>query len=237
MWTEPSLVRKSARASVTAGAIALGSAVLYRVDLPWLRRLTVEDGPVENLTSIAYIVAAGLMAWGAWQSRQRGLFLWMHAVLFFFVAGEEISWGQRILGFGTPAALDQINVQHEFTLHNIEGARTRLLGLLVIGAMCLGLPLLCRISGGVRKLCEHWNVPVFPSFALGVVIVAYLLQIVPRFWRAYGAHPLDEVAEMLHGISFVYFGWDVVVRRGLLPSSNEAATSATRLPERLTATP
>jgi hypothetical protein len=42
------------------------------------------------------------------------------AALFFFGAGEEISWGQRILGFETPPALGQVNRQEEFNLHNLS---------------------------------------------------------------------------------------------------------------------
>lgn len=42
------------------------------------------------------------------------------ALLFFFGAGEEISWGQRILGFQTPATLSQVNRQQEFNLHNLS---------------------------------------------------------------------------------------------------------------------
>jgi hypothetical protein len=35
-----------------------------------------------------------------------------------FVAGEEISWGQRLLGLGTPERLAELNNQDEVTLHN-----------------------------------------------------------------------------------------------------------------------
>ena len=41
------------------------------------------------------------------------------ALLMFVFMGEEISWGQRILGFGTPEVLMEINHQQEFNLHNI----------------------------------------------------------------------------------------------------------------------
>ena len=37
-----------------------------------------------------------------------------------FVAGEEISWGQRIIGFATPDYLLDINIQEELNLHNIR---------------------------------------------------------------------------------------------------------------------
>jgi hypothetical protein len=42
------------------------------------------------------------------------------ALLFFFGAGEEISWGQRIFGFKTPAPLAQVNKQDELNLHNLS---------------------------------------------------------------------------------------------------------------------
>ena len=41
-------------------------------------------------------------------------------MLFLFGAGEEISWGQRILGFQTPEPLSQVNRQEEFNLHNLS---------------------------------------------------------------------------------------------------------------------
>jgi len=42
------------------------------------------------------------------------------ALLFFFGAGEEISWGQRIFGFKTPESLTQVNKQDELNLHNLS---------------------------------------------------------------------------------------------------------------------
>jgi hypothetical protein len=42
------------------------------------------------------------------------------AVVFVIGAGEEISWGQRVLGYETPVALRRLNVQEEATLHNLE---------------------------------------------------------------------------------------------------------------------
>ncbi|MFK7910217.1 MAG: hypothetical protein AB8F34_06395 [Akkermansiaceae bacterium] len=42
------------------------------------------------------------------------------AALFFFVTGEEISWGQRIFGWATPDWMAENNVQEETTIHNLE---------------------------------------------------------------------------------------------------------------------
>ena len=40
------------------------------------------------------------------------------ALAFFVVAGEEISWGQRLLGFQTPEAIKNSNTQGELNIHN-----------------------------------------------------------------------------------------------------------------------
>ena len=58
------------------------------------------------------------------QSRQArlGWLCLMMALGTFFVAGEEIAWGQHIFGWSTPEALKAVNVQQETTLHNISSA-------------------------------------------------------------------------------------------------------------------
>jgi hypothetical protein len=37
-----------------------------------------------------------------------------------YIAGEEISWGQQIFGWQTPALVDALNDQHETNLHNMS---------------------------------------------------------------------------------------------------------------------
>ncbi len=41
----------------------------------------------------------------------------------FFIAMEEISWGQRIVGFTNPDYFNKYNVQNEFTLHNLDSVQ------------------------------------------------------------------------------------------------------------------
>lgn len=55
-----------------------------------------------------------------WTSLAKQLVYLALAGLFFFGAGEEISWGQRMLGFQTPENLSQANRQEEFNLHNLS---------------------------------------------------------------------------------------------------------------------
>lgn len=51
--------------------------------------------------------------------KTRNLFLLLLSLVFFFGFGEEISWGQRIFNFHTPESISEINVQHEFNIHNL----------------------------------------------------------------------------------------------------------------------
>jgi hypothetical protein len=55
---------------------------------------------------------AGMTPGGVW------ILLASSGVLF-FLGGEEISWGQRLFGWGTPAALSRANAQDETNLHNL----------------------------------------------------------------------------------------------------------------------
>ncbi|MEP6926711.1 MAG: hypothetical protein ABI834_03700 [Ginsengibacter sp.] len=77
-----------------------------------------EDGFFENLTFIFFVFAVILFFISF--LRTKNIFLLGLALLFLFGAGEEISWGQRILHFRTPNSMYDINAQHEFNIHNLE---------------------------------------------------------------------------------------------------------------------
>ncbi|MCS5697473.1 pectate lyase [Cyanobium sp. FGCU-52] len=82
-----------------------------------------EDGPVEWLQFLGY-AGACLGAWVVvWHRRRLGFSMallgWVALALFcFLMAGEEISWGERITGFGLET-VREINAQEETNLHNI----------------------------------------------------------------------------------------------------------------------
>jgi hypothetical protein len=89
--------------------------------------LITEDSWIEYATFAGLAMAALLVGCLAIQPGLRHQrILWAAiAVLAAVAAMEEISWGQRILGFGTPELFLEINEQRELTLHNIEGANGR----------------------------------------------------------------------------------------------------------------
>ena len=90
---------------------------------PWLyKALAMEDSKVENATAGLFFLTGLLLFATAWVEKgfpHRCLYI-LGGLVMVFVAGEEISWGQRLIGFATPEALTNINAQEEFNLHNID---------------------------------------------------------------------------------------------------------------------
>lgn len=103
------------------------------------RLLVREDSIFEWLTVAAFLitaVAAGLTAPRLWRTGLRWqAVLWAgFAGACIFAAGEEISWGERVLPFDGAAGLQVRNLQEETTIHNLEGVySTYLLALFLIG--------------------------------------------------------------------------------------------------------
>ncbi len=85
------------------------------------RALSREDYWVENLTAVWFLLAGLLLFITALVERIffRKCFYIIGGMAMVFVAGEEISWGQRIFGFATPDFLMRLNQQKELTVHNI----------------------------------------------------------------------------------------------------------------------
>ena len=79
-----------------------------------------EDYWVEYLTA-AWFLLAGLVLFvtALAERRFRRCAYILGGMALMFVAGEEISWGQRIFGFATPDLLMRLNDQGELNIHNI----------------------------------------------------------------------------------------------------------------------
>jgi len=193
--------------SVVVIGFAVAGAVMYWTKRPAIEWLCAEDGPVESLTALFYFAAAALFVWANKTQGFRNIWFWGYALLFFLIAGEEISWGQRIFGIGTPEALAEINVQGEANLHNIEGIHgsIRMLGLLVILGICYAAPLADRFIRPLHELFAKLRHPIFPLWATGIVTAAILLMAVPRFFLGEVIFELDELGEFCLSIAFLIF--------------------------------
>jgi hypothetical protein len=115
------------RGASLAIAIAIAIAVVPIVLSP-LRdayaALLREDGPVEWAQVACLVPLVVADAWLAIHFRRLGLpsltvLYVVAAVVAVFVTGEELSWGQRIFHWLTPAGMATVNTQDETNLHNV----------------------------------------------------------------------------------------------------------------------
>lgn len=140
-----------------------------------------ENGPIETLQALILIVAIGVaLSWFFVKSGKTVLLnVWfaLAALCCFYVAGEEVSWGQHIWNWSTPEYWAQVNDQQETNLHNTSSwldQKPRLV--LEIGIIFGGLiaPLLKRYN--LLKLPENLDI-LMPSPKLAVIA---LLILVPK---------------------------------------------------------
>ncbi|WP_338153238.1 hypothetical protein [Pseudophaeobacter leonis] len=129
----------------------VGNRIFDQQTLDWLN---VEDGVLEWLSALLLLLASGL-AVKLSRAMPIKAHRWMHvfmAVVFFVMFGEEISWGQRLLGFSTPEAMAQINVQNEVNLHNS------------FGYLFDHLFILCFFLWGCVVPLLYWKIPIWRWF-------------------------------------------------------------------------
>lgn len=89
--------------------------------------LALEDGPVEYLSALLLLVSSFIMAINGIRifTRQPSatrtpLYLFIIAAIFFVMAGEEVSWGQRIFEISSNDFFLEYNWQGEMNVHNLH---------------------------------------------------------------------------------------------------------------------
>jgi len=184
--------------------LAVGKAVFSTATLEWINR---EDGLIESSQAILLVLAS------IWSVRVmlgvRGMpsRVVMHgllAVLFFLMFGEEISWGQRILGLETPDALKGLNVQNEINLHNMFGYFFDHLFILMFFLWGCVVPFLNHISRFFRQVFRMIGLPVASvGLALGMLVTTLFQgQIVDLFTVGIPSLRVPELRELLSTMAF-----------------------------------
>jgi hypothetical protein len=180
------------------GVLAFAWALEQR-DPECFYRAVQEDGTVEWVSFWAFCLAGVAAALRQRrQTRRLPWFLGGVALFCFFVAMEEISWGQRLLGFQPPAYFLERNYQQEANLHNVVATDLRMLAFsLVIAGYGIALPLLARVPS-LGRLLRRLAV-VGPPAGLIPTFAASLLT--------YELYPWDfagEVVELTVGLGFLF---------------------------------
>jgi hypothetical protein len=137
--------------------IAVGVLVplAYRLDPEWYKLWVAREGPSILETAqfiimvIGLAIAVQLLLDPFVRRRPLGLALTILAALTcFYIAGEEICWGQVLFGWQDPELISATNREGEFSLHNEFGLLERVpRAALEIGVLIGGLtvPLCCAI--------------------------------------------------------------------------------------------
>jgi hypothetical protein len=207
-------------------SLILLSYAVYLLDEKTVLILTSEDNLYEGGTAFFLLLSSILF----FIASKKNIFMIMLGFVFFFGAGEEISWGQRILGFEPPAKIKKENVQEEFNVHNLptfngtkyKGKHISKEGLeritemnflyrLFILSFGIVLPLITYHVGFFKKLVKKLKVPI-PPFSLGLffiiswVVCKLVLNILPKGFSQEYYNGVNEIWEFLTAFIIFNFG-------------------------------
>lgn len=163
---------------------------------PLLSVLHSENGPHESLQAILMVLGFGVAFYSFVQVKEkilRGWFL-LASLCCFYVAGEEISWGQHIWDWATPDYWNHMNDQQETNLHNISSwldQKPRLL--LLLGVIFGGIIFPFLQKRGILKLPAVLE-QLIPSAKLG--LIAFL---------AFVPYMVEKIFEMNELVLFARF--------------------------------
>lgn len=152
---------------------ALGYALGY---YRWMLLFVMEDGPTEWM-SAAVAAWAGIRALGMARSvRDRPtLPLRILGVIAIFLALEELSWGQRLLGWQTPHWLAAINSAGETNIHNLRALACVVPALAIMGTGLVGLLLLpCAWAKTARARLETLGMVMPGPNSFGILVLGLL---------------------------------------------------------------
>ncbi len=151
------------------------------------RYFVVEDGFTEWSTVVMLIIGLLVCFRRVWLLKdQRGLiFLFMTSLLglfFFFGAGEEISWGQRLFNIESSEFFTEHNAQGEMNLHNLVVKDTKLnkvifgrgIGILLVLYLFVLIPLYKR-KEAVKQFLDKFAVPIAQNYQIAAYIILLLV--------------------------------------------------------------
>lgn len=170
-------------------------------NLPYFDEVyTMEDGFIENGSAIFLLSSSLLLLYRLFKLFKHKDLFWKIGILamslvFFFGAGEEISWGQRIFNVESSQYFIENNAQGETNLHNLVVEDTKINKLIFSQLLTVVLviyliiaPFLYRKLDWVKKLANKFAVPIVQwhhtiSFLTGTVLLLFISS--NRKWEIY----------------------------------------------------
>lgn len=177
--------------------VVVSYSTLFVFSIAWVRWLAQEDGIVEYIGATMFLMASIIFFLNYKRSRQiqvfknisfkGNVFYLLLGLAFLFVFLEEVSWGQRIIGFQAPENIRELNAQGEFNIHNLRifhgttetGEKKSFWGLLLNMdrlfsifwfSFCCLIPVFYRLSSSTRRFLDRIQMPIVPM-SLGLIFV------------------------------------------------------------------
>ncbi len=211
------------------GLVLLSGVVSALMGKPAYKWFTGEDRFAENLQVVIWTTALVLAVRVTNVLRNEGQKTW--ATLYIclcvglvFIIGEEVSWGQRFIGWTTPETLKELNKQKETNIHNLQGVGLAFKWFkFLVGAYGTLMPLVVMRSSRLRRYRDQLALLV-PHYTL---IPFFLVVLVWRTYRNLFEAPkayyfaiseFTEVVEVVLAFGFMFFllfQWRRLRRNGL----------------------
>lgn len=160
----------------------------------------IEDGPIEWGTAILLLLASFVLLRNAvrlWSKRgiAAALLTALYGLIFFFGAGEEISWGHRIFNWEAGEFFAEHNAQQETNIHNLVVGDIKLVNTLfgtflsfILLLYLVVLPLLYTRVSAIGKLADRLVVPVPDTrhmwLAVAATVIILILPLMLK-WETY----------------------------------------------------
>lgn len=190
----------------------------YGFIFPYTRHFAIlmcrENYPVEILTFafLFFAVVFGLLLFYKMIKLEYHYiniaFIGFFVFMMFFIAMEEIAWGQQFMNFRTPEYFREINIQGEVTLHNIKGLQ----GHSEFFRFAFGVAGLIGIYLNRIKL---FRIIAVPKILIGGFTVISLISLVDIYNDYYTIQLvfdrdmrwMSEIIEMMIAIAGFFYVW------------------------------
>lgn len=171
--------------------------------------LVKEDGPVEYIQAFSFFISGVLSLIISYTLLKKfelkfiAILYLVFALGLIFIAGDEISWGQRLFNFTPPEIIAEDNNQNELTIHNLsafEGSVQK--GYILIGLYGSFVSLLLSQIIKTKSIVKHLFITqpfVFPYF---LALFSY------NYYTSLGDHVIghwSEPAEMMFALGVLFF--------------------------------
>jgi len=205
--------------SLFAGLVLAALAHLCYSEPVVYTRLVNEDQWGEYGTAVGFgLAGVALLGLSARPAPPARRFLWaLFGLTALGIAGEEVSWGQRMFHYSTPPLFHELNTQGEVNLHNFgqfdallnrSGLLRQTVSLLILGWSALSL-LISISAPRLLKRLEDVGLPVIPPRLLPFFLAVPLLFIVKPLARS------DEIGELFLAAAVLAWTADLWLRHSL----------------------